>query len=152
MRMCIDYRKINRTTIKNKYPLPRIDDFFDQLRASKWFSKINLRSGYHKMRVRDEDVPKTVFRTRYGHFEFVAIPFGLTNALAVFMDLMNRVFKSYLDRFVIVFIDDILVYSASKEDHREYWRIVLETLCSHRLYAKLLKCEFWLREVKFLGH
>lgn len=104
------------------------------------------------MRVRDEDVPKTAFRTRYGHFEFMVMPFGLTNAPAVFMDLMNRVFKIYLDRFVIVFIDDILVYSTSEEEYREHLRIMLKTLRSHRLYAKLSKCEFWLREVKFLGH
>lgn len=150
--MCIDYRKINRATVKNKYPLPRIDDVFDQLRGSKCFSKIDLRSGYHQMRVRDENMPKTAFRTQYRHFEFLVMSFALTNAPAVFIDLMNRVFKSYLNRFVIVFIDDILIYSASEEEHRDHLRIVLETLRSHRLFAKLSKCEFWLREVKFLGH
>ena len=152
MRMCIDYRKINQATIKNKYPLPRIDDLFDQLKGSKFFSKIDLRSGYHQLRVKEEDVPKTAFRTRYGHFEFLVMPFGLTDTPAAFMDLMNRVFKRYLDKFVIVFIDDILVYSASEEEHYEHLSIVLSTLRDHKLYAKLSKCEFWLREVKFLGH
>ena len=142
MRMCIDYREINQATIKNKYPLPRIDDLFDQLKGSKFFSKIDLRSGYHQLRVREEDVPKTAFRMRYGHFEFLVMPFGLTNAPAAFMDLMNRVFKRYLDKFVIVFIDDILVYSAFEEEHYEHLNIVLSTLRDHKLYAKLSKCEF----------
>ncbi|MBM1124153.1 reverse transcriptase family protein, partial [Klebsiella pneumoniae] len=147
MRMCIDYRKLNRVTIKNKYPLPRIDDLFDQLRGSRYFSKIDLRSGYYQLRV-----AKTAFRTRYGHFEFLVMPFGLTNAPAVFMDLMHRVFNPYLDRFVIVFIDDILVYSPSKEAHRDHLRVVLTTLREQRLYAKFSKCDFWMTEIRFLGH
>ena len=152
MRLCIDYRELNKITIKNKYPLPRIDDLFDQLKGAAYFSKIDLRSGYHQLKVKPEDIPKTAFRTRYGHYEFLVMPFGLTNAPAVFMDLMNRVFKKYLDKFVIVFIDDILVYSKTKEQHAEHLRIVLETLRKERLYAKFSKCEFWTEEIQFLGH
>ncbi|XP_058202902.1 uncharacterized protein LOC131317362 [Rhododendron vialii] len=152
LRLCIDYHKLNRVTIKNKYPMPRIDDLFDQLRGATCFFKIDLRSGYHQLRVRREDIPKTAFHTRYDHYEFVVMPFGLTNALAPFMDLMNRIFRAYLDHFVVVFVDDILVYSSTEEEHRTHFAIVLELLREHRLYAKLSKCEFWLPEVKFLGH
>ena len=152
MRLCIDYRELNKVTIRNQYPLPRIDDLFDQLQGAKVFSKIDLRSGYHQLRVHDDDVPKTAFRTRYGHFEFLVMPFGLTNAPAAFMDLMNRIFRPYLDQFVIVFIDDILIYSGSEEEHAEHLRIVLQILREHRLYAKLSKCQFWLDSVAFLGH
>ena len=151
-RMCIDYRELNKVTIKNRYPLPRIDDLFDQLQGSSYYSKIDLRSGYHQMRVREEDIPKTAFRTRYGHYEFSVMPFGMTNAPAVFMDLMNRVCKPYLDKFVIVFIDDILIYSKTEEEHREHLRTILELLKAEQLYAKFSKCEFWIREVQFLGH
>ncbi|MCF8701904.1 hypothetical protein L3054_11000 [Corynebacterium sp. MC-10] len=152
LRMCIDYRQLNKVTIKNKYPLPRIDDLFDQLQGARCFSKIDLRSGYHQVRVREADVPKTAFRTRYGHYEFRVMSFGLTNAPAVFMDLMNRVFRPFLDAFVIVFIDDILVYSRSEEEHAGHLRTVLDTLRQQQLYAKLSKCEFWLTSVAFLGH
>ncbi|GJR77778.1 putative reverse transcriptase domain-containing protein [Tanacetum coccineum] len=152
MRLCIDYRELNRITIRNRYPLSRIDDLFDQLQGAKYFSKIDLRSGYHQLRVREQDISKTAFRTRYGHYEFLVMPFGLTNAPAVFMDLMNRIFHEYLDKFVIVFIDDILVYSKSEEEHERHLRIVLEILRQKKLYAKFSKCEFWLQQVAFLGH
>ncbi|KAL6331976.1 hypothetical protein AAG906_020329 [Vitis piasezkii] len=152
LRLCIDYRKLNRVTVKNKYPLPRIDDLFDQLKGAKYFSKIDLRTGYHQLRVREEDVSKTAFRTRYGHYEFLVMPFGLTNAPAAFMDLMNRVFRAYLDQFVIVFVDDILIYSRSLEEHKQHLVTTLGTLRRHQLYGKLDKSEFWLTEVNFLGH
>ncbi|GJT54528.1 putative reverse transcriptase domain-containing protein [Tanacetum coccineum] len=151
-RMCIDYRELNKLTVKNRYPLPRIDDLFDQLQGSSVYSKIDLRSGYHQLRVRDEDIPKTAFRTRYGHYEFQVMPFGLTNAPVVFMDLMNRVCKPYLDKFVIVFIDDILIYSRNKEEHANHLRIILELLKKEKLYAKFSKCDFWIHIVQFLGH
>ncbi|XP_019261200.1 PREDICTED: uncharacterized protein LOC109239136, partial [Nicotiana attenuata] len=136
MRMCINYRQLNKVTIKNKYPLPRIDDLFDQLQGAKVFSKIDLRSGYNQLKIRASDVPKTAFRTRYGHYEFLVMSFGLTNAPAAFMELMNRVFRPYLDMFVIVFIDDILVYSRSQEEHEQHLRVVLQTLRDSQLYAK----------------
>ncbi|GKD55071.1 putative reverse transcriptase domain-containing protein [Tanacetum coccineum] len=150
--MCIDYRELNKLTVKNRYPLPRIDDLFDQLQGSSIYSKIDLRSGYHQLRVREEDIPKTAFRTRYGHYEFQVMSFGLTNAPAVFMDLMNRVCKPYLDKFVIVFIDDILIYSKSKKEHEEHLRQILKLLKKEELYAKFSKCELWISRVQFLGH
>ncbi|XP_065881830.1 uncharacterized protein [Euphorbia lathyris] len=152
MRLCIDYRQLNRVTVKNRYPLPRIDDLLDQLKGAKIFSKIDLRSGYWQLRVADKDVSKTAFRTRYGHYEFLVMPFGLTNAPAAFMALMNRTFQQYLDQFVIVFIDDILVYSKTKEEHELHLGIVLQILKENELYAKLSKCEFWMEHVVFLGH
>ncbi|KAL0559074.1 hypothetical protein IC582_003663 [Cucumis melo] len=152
MRLCIDYRELNKVTVKNRYPLPRIDDLFDQLQGATVFFKIDLRSGYHQLRIKDEDVPKTAFRSRYGHYEFIVMSFGLTNAPAVFMDLMNRVFKEFLDTFVIVFIDDILIYSKTEAEHEEHLRMVLQTLRDNKLYAKFSKCEFWLKQVSFLGH
>ena len=148
--LCIDYKQLNRVTIHNQYPLPRIDELFDQLQGSQVYSKIDLRSGYHQLRVQESDIPNTAFRTRYGHYEFLVMPFGLTNALAASIDLMNRVFQPYLDRFVIVFIDDILVYSGSSEEHSEHLRIVLQTLREQQLYAKLSKCQFWLDRVAFM--
>ncbi|GKV11068.1 hypothetical protein SLEP1_g22354 [Rubroshorea leprosula] len=152
MRLCIDYRKLNKVTVKNRYPLPRIDDLFDQLKGAQVFSKIDLQSGYHQVKIKPDDVPKTAFRTRYSHYEFIVMPFGLTNAPAIFMDLMNRVFSKYLDQFVVVFLDDILVYSSSHALHEKHLRTVLKTLRRERLFAKFKKCEFWLDNVAFLGH
>ncbi|GKD08679.1 putative reverse transcriptase domain-containing protein [Tanacetum coccineum] len=151
-RMCIDYRELNKLTVKNRYPLPRIDDLFDQLQGSNIYSKIDLKSGYHQLRVREQDVPRMAFRTRYGHYEFQVMPFGLTNAPAVFMDLMNRVCKPYLDKFVIVFIDDILIYLKDKKEHEEHLKEILELLKKEKLYAKFSKCEFWIPKVQFFGH
>ena len=148
LQLCIYYRQLNRVTIKNRHPLPRIDDLFDQLRGAQVYSKIDLHTGYHQLRVREGDIPKIGFRTRYEHFEFTLMPYGLTNAPTTFMDLMRRVFQPYLDQFVVVFMDEILIYSQS-EDHL---RIVLQALREHQLYAKFSKCKFWLTEVRFLGH
>nr|GFA48072.1 putative reverse transcriptase domain-containing protein [Tanacetum cinerariifolium] len=144
--------ELNKLTVKNRYPLPRIDDLFDQLQESSIYSKIDLRSGYHQLRVREQDILKTAFRTRYGHYEFQVMPFRLTNVPAVFMDLMNRVRKPYLDKFVIVFIDDILIYSKNEKEHEEHLKAILGLLKEEKLYAKLSKCEFWIPKVQFLGH
>ena len=151
-RLCTDYRKLNDVTIKNKYPLPKIEDLFDQLTGSRVFSKIDLRTGYHQLKIRATDIPKTAFTTRYGLYEYTVMSFGLTNAPAYFMNLMNKIFMNFLDKFVVVFIDDILIYSKSEEDHKKHLRLVLETLREHQLYAKFSKCAFWLKEVGFLGH
>ena len=152
LRMCIDFWQINKVTVKNKYPLQKIEDLFDRLKRAGVSSKIDLQSGYYQLRVKDVDVPKTAFRTRYGHYEFLVLPFGLTNAPAAFMDLMNRVFQPYLDQFVMVSIDDILVYSRDEQEHEQHLKMVLQTLREKKLYAKLSKCDFWLKEVSFLGH
>ena len=152
LRLCIDYRQLNRVTVKNQYPLPRIDDLFDYLKGARVYSKIDIRTGYHQLRVRKIDILKTVFRTWYRHFEFTVMPFGLTNAPTAFMDLMHRVFLPYLDQFVVVFIDIILIHSQFEEKHEHHLRIVFQALKDHQLYAKFSKCEFWLTEVKFLGH
>ena len=149
LRLCIDYRQLDRVMIQNWYLLPRIDDLFDQLRGARVYFKIDLRTGYHQLRVRETDIPKTAFRMRYGHFEFTVMPFGLTNALAAFMDLMHRMFQPYLDKFVIAFVDDILIYSQSEWEHEYHLRIVLQLLRDHQLYAKFSKCEFWLTAVIF---
>jgi hypothetical protein len=152
LRLCVDYRPLNAVTIKNKYPLSRIDILFDQLAGAKIFSKIDLRSGYHQIKIKPSDVPKMAFSTRYGLYEYLVMYFGLTNAPAYFMYLMNSVFMPELDKFIVVFMDDILIYSKTEDDHANHIRVVLQRLRDHRLYAKFSKCEFWLDSVKFLGH
>lgn len=152
MRMCVDYRALNNVTIKNSYPLPRVDELFDRLQGARYFSKIDLRSGYHQIRIAPGDEPKTAFRTRYGHFEFLVLPFGLTNAPGTFMHLMHQSFRKHLDDFVLVFLDDILIYSKTLEEHEQHVRQVLEVLRKEKLYAKESKCEFFRTEVEFLGH
>ena len=152
MWMCVDYRPLNAVMIKNKYPLPQIDILFDQLSKAKVFSKIDLRSRYHQIKIRPEDIPKTAFSTRYGLYEYLVISFGLTNAPAYFIYLVNSVLMPELDKFMVVFIDDILVYYDKSEDHEEHLRVVLTRLREHKLYAKFSKCEFWLKKVPFLCH
>jgi hypothetical protein len=148
----VDYRSLNEVTIKNMYPLPRIDDLFDQLKGACIFSKIDIRSGYHQLKIRASDIPKTTFITRYSLYEYTVMSYGLTNAPAYLMYLMNKVFMEYLDKFVVVFIDDILIFSKNEEEHNEHLHLVLQKLRENQLYAKFNKCEFWLKEVSFLGH
>jgi hypothetical protein len=150
--LCIDFKQLKKVTVKNKYPLPRIDDLFDQLKDGKIFSKIDLRSEYHQVRIKEEDKNKTALRTRYGHYEFTVVPFGLSNAPDVFMCLMNVVFREYLDKFVIVFLDDILIYSKSEKEHEHHLRMVFQVLRDHRLYAKLSKYSFYHKKIHYLGH
>jgi hypothetical protein len=152
LRLCVDYRPLNAVTIKNKYPLPRIDILFDQLAGAKVFSKIDLRSGYHQIKIKPSDIPKMAFSTRYGLYEYLVMSFSLTNAPAYFMYLMNSVFMPELDKFVMVFFDDILIYSKNSKDHARHLQVVLQRLRDHHLYEKFSKCEFWLDTVKFLGH
>ena len=147
LQLCINYRQLNKMTIKNRYPLPCIDDLFDQLRGATVFSKIDLRSGYHQVRIKEEDIFKTAFRTRYGHYEFVVMPFGLTNAPAVFMCLMNNIMHKYIDKFVVVFINDILIYSKNEKEHKEHLWIVLQELREQQLFAKFSKYDFFRDEI-----
>jgi hypothetical protein len=151
VRLCIDYRHLNQMTIKNKYHLPRINDLFDQVRGTKIFSKLELRFGYHQFRINDEDVNKKTFRTHYRHYEFVVIPFGLTNAPTTFMCLMNNLFSQYLHKFLLIFIDDILVYSKNEEEHEENLNVVLKNLREPKLYSKFDKCDFYQRKIRYLG-
>jgi hypothetical protein len=150
--MCVDYCSLNEVTIKNKYPLPRIEDLYDQMKGASVSSKIDLRSGYHQLRIHELDIHKTTFHTQYGLYEYIVMSFRLMNALAYFMYLMNKVFMEYLDKFVVVFIDDILIYSKMEAEHEEHLRLVLEKLRANQLYAKFSKCKFWLMQVTFLGH
>jgi hypothetical protein len=151
-RLCVVYRALNEVTVKNKYPLARIDDLFDQLRGACVFSKIDLRSEYHQLKIRECDIPKTAFVLRYGLYEYTVISFGLTNAPTYFMYLMNKVFMEYLNKFIVVFINDILIYSRSEEEHEKHIHLVLQKLREHKLYAKLNKCEFCMKQVAFLRH
>jgi hypothetical protein len=148
----MDYHSQNEVTIKNKYPLPRIDGLFDQLKGACIFLKIDLRSGYHQLKIRASDIPKTTFITRYGLYEYTVMSFGLTNAPAYFMYLMNKLFMEYLNKFMVVFIDNILIFSKNEEEHDEHLHLVLQKLRENQLYVKLNKCEFWLKEVSFLDH
>ena len=150
--MCVDYRELNKQTVKNRYPLPRQDELLDQLHGARCFSKIDLQSGYHQVRVADQANSKTAFGTRFGHFEFLVLPFGLTNAPATFMAFMHEVLQPYLDKFVVVSLDDILIYSKNEAEHLQHLALVLQKLREHHLYAKLSKCAFNLQEVEFLGH
>jgi hypothetical protein len=152
LRLCIDFRQLNKVTVKNKYPLSRIDDLFDQLKDAKIFLKIDLGSGYHQVMIKDEDINKTTFRTRYGDYEFTVVSFGLSNAPVVFICLINGVFKDYLDKFVIVCLDDLLLYSKSEEEHEQHLRMLLQVLREHQLYAKLSKCSFYQQQIHYLGH
>jgi hypothetical protein len=152
LRLCIEFKKLNKVTMKNKYPFPRIDDLFDQLKDEIFFSKIDLRLGYHQVIIKEEDISMTSFRKRYGHYEFIVVPFGLSNEPAVFMCLMNDIFREYLDKFVIVFLDDILIYSKSKEEDEQDLRMVLQVLREHHMYAKLSKCSFYQKKIHYLGH
>jgi hypothetical protein len=151
-RLCMDYHALNEVTIKNKYPLPRVDDLLDQLCGVCVFSKIDLWSGYHQLKVRECEIPKTAFISGYGLYKYTVMSFLLTNVPAYFMYQMNKVFMEYLNKFVVVFIDDILDYLRSEEEHEEHLRLILQKLWDHRLYTKLSKCEFWLKQVAFLGH
>jgi hypothetical protein len=152
LRLCADYWPLNAVTIKNKYPLPRIDILFDQLAGAQVFSKIDVRSGYHQIKICVEDIPKTTFMMRYDLYEYLLMSFGLMNAPTHFMYLMNLVFMLELDQFVVVLIGDILVYSTSMEEHEDHLWILLQQLWEHQLYANFSKCEFWIMEVPFLGH
>jgi len=147
LRLCIDYRMLNKVTIKNRYPLPRIDDFFDQIKDVAIFSKIDLRLGYHQLRIKGSYTHKIAVKTRYAHYEFVVLPFGLMNAPVTLMNLMNSVYQEYLDMFVLVFLDDILIYSRNKEEHNRHLRLALELLRRNQLYGKLLKCDFYVSQI-----
>jgi hypothetical protein len=151
-RLCIDYRQMNKATIKNQYPLTRIDDLFDQMKGTTMFSKIDLRSGYHQLWIKEDDIPNTAFKMRFGHYKFIVLPFVLTNVPGVFMSLTNGVFHEYLEKFIQVFIDDILIYSRTMEEHDEHLCLVLQCLREHKLYGKLSNFSFYQSKIHYLGH
>ena len=152
MRMCVDFRALNQLTIKNKYPLPRVDELFDQLGGARYFTELDLRSGYHQIRIREQDVPKSAFRTKFGHYEFLVLSFGLTNAPAMFMSHMDEVLHPYIGKFIVVFLDDILIYSKTKKEHLEHLTKVFDLLQANQLYAKQSKCDFFMKQIHYLGH
>ncbi|CAI7769555.1 unnamed protein product, partial [Closterium sp. NIES-54] len=152
LRMCVDYRALNKITVKNRYPLPRIEDLFDRLQGAQWFSALDLAQGYHQLRITEEDVPKTAFRTPFGHFQWRVLSFGLTNAPASFQRAMNDVFREAIGQFVLVYLDDILVYSKTEEEHTQHLKWVLGKLREHKFFARLWKCHFYKRELEYLGH
>lgn len=152
LRMCIDYRALNKQTIQNKVPLPRIDEVWDELSGAKYFSTIDLRDGHHQIRVRTEYIEKTAFRTQYGQFEYLVTPFGLSEAPGCFQTLMNNIFRPHLDEFILVYLDYILIFIKTEEEHLKHIKVTLETLRQNNLYAKLAKCHFFQTELEYLGH
>lgn len=152
LRLCIDYRGLNAITVKNKYPLPLLDEFFDRFQGAQFFSKLDLQQGYHQLRIAESDIPKTAFSTRYGHFEYPVMSFGLTNAPASFQGLMNDIFRDHLDKNIVVFLDDILIFSKTFEDHLTHNRAALDLLRLHKLHVKRSKCEFGTSSITFVGH